>query len=103
MSWRGRRGIRIWQGWHSNLLTRLQAGVRFGAAAIDADLTRAEQFLEPAVADSGIVRSEPAIEAQALFISADVLDLDAANCRNVRASARPAKSAMIDKLTEAPR
>ena len=50
---------------NADRLSGLQAIASFRALAVDADLTRAQQFFQMAVAERGKVALEPAVEARA--------------------------------------
>src|SRR6478609_6498844 len=61
---------------HTNGLTRGEPCARLGAAAVDPNLAGAQQFLEPAVRQVGVVAPEPAVEPHAVLTGLDRPHLD---------------------------
>ena len=106
-----RAGLRLGVDIHrrdADDLARLDARVGFDAAAVDADLAGAQQFLQRAEAEAGIMDLEPAIEPHAglvgfhllVFNARHDLFLPASNCD--RASTRvptgnPAQTDMTEQ------
>ena len=56
---------------HANGLTRGEPCARLGAAAVDPNLAGAQQFLEPAVRQVGVMAPEPAVEPHAVLAGLD--------------------------------
>jgi hypothetical protein len=75
-SWRWRRRD-IGQRRHADSLAVNEPRARLSARAIDPDLPRPQQLLEPAVGKLRVMGLEPAVEAHPVFTGRDVLRLDA--------------------------
>ena len=70
--WRRRR---VGQRRHANGLAFGEPRARLGPAAVDPHLARAQQLLEPAMRQAGIMGLEPAVEPHAVFAGANFLRL----------------------------
>ena len=95
----GRRR-RIAKRRHPHRLPGLEANARLHPLAVDADLSRSEQLLQPAMGNLRIVPLEPAIETLAGFGGVNIAMADAGHVRTVRVTARPANKPPIESTTD---
>ncbi len=100
---RGRAGSGLFgvrQRRHADALAGFEPRVGLRAAAVDADLARAQELLQRAVGDVREAPLEPAVEPRARLAGCDLDDLHAAHVNALRAMSRPSTSAPTAPATE---
>ncbi len=78
-------------------LPRLDAVASLGALAVEPHLPRAQQLLQRAMAERGIMPLEPAIQTDAVIV---LRDLDRFDAHRIRTIQSPANSASTDSTAE---
>ncbi len=78
-----------------------EPGARLGALAVDPDLAGAQQLLQAAVAEAGIMLAEPAVETQLRLLRRDGDGAHRGHDSATRVSRMPAKMPASDSSTEA--